>query len=297
MNPRDITKLLESFTFTDLALTKTEGNNYTFKFASYNHTQLEKALGKPTVAAGNKVAVFQIPGVGKIGVSPANSMVRIVVTATSNKTEVDDSHLGQQATTPELSMAFKRAQANPRFRLAFTKELWKHFNHTKFNARMAMPKIEVGTVPSFGFPRGGLKSARGVHQGGNNYTPGIIFIADFLFNGREAFFNEILLHEMCITGDSLISTELGDIRIDALANSGATSALSRCGLTKISKVWESKPKPTLKLTTITGCSLRLTDDHPVLVRKWWGYKWVPAGRLKPGDKLLTKIPDCLQEQF
>lgn len=197
MNQRDIVKLLESLFFDNLTLVKSVGETSTFSYSSYDQAKLVKALGKPTVAAGNKVAVFEIPGTGKIGVSPTNSMVRIVpVASTALKPQVNDSHLRQKETTEELSLAYKRAQGNPRFRLTFTKDLWTHFNYTKFSARMKMPKIEVAAAPSFGFPRG-LKSARGIHHGGNNYTPGIIFIADFLFNGREAFFYEILLHEMC----------------------------------------------------------------------------------------------------
>jgi len=286
MNQTELVKLLETFTFRGLVLFKLDAKTATYKFESYDHKKLEKALGKPAVAAEAKVAVFIIADIGKIGVCPSNSMVRFVASPSSaSAPQADSSHLGEHDTSAELELQYARAQGSARHRIAFVKTLWTHFNETKFEGRMKMPKIEVSHKPSFKTKH---TTARGIHMGGRNYGPGIIWIADFLFNARRPFFYEILLHEMCLTGDSLISTNLGDIRIDALANSGATHAQSRHGLTPISRVWESSSKPTLELTTAAGYSLRLTDDHPVLVRRWYGCRWIPAGQLKPGDRLLRR---------
>ena len=197
MNHQEIVALLTSYSFTDLKLIKDEETKLTYKFAEYNPKKITKLLGEPEVAGGGKVEVFQIPGVGKIGVSPSNSMVRAVLNQkVDTGSKVNDSHLGQKGTTDELALAYKQAQGNPKFRLPFAKKLWTYFNKTKFADRLTMPKLEVSTKPSFGMP-GGLRNARGVYQTGRNFGPGIIWLADFLFNSSEAFTNEILLHEMC----------------------------------------------------------------------------------------------------
>jgi len=196
MNQKDIVSLLETLSFTGLILVKQEAKNFTYKFHSLDMRKLEKALGKPDVAANNKVAVFVIPDVGKLGVSPANSMARFVLTAElSTKRVVDDSHLAKSPTTPELSLAFYRAQGNARYKLPFLKSMWTHFNKEKFGGRLSQPRLEVSRVPAaIKLPN---KTTRGVYQGGPNFGVGTLWVADFLFNAREAFFSEIVLHEMC----------------------------------------------------------------------------------------------------
>ncbi len=194
MSPQDLVKLLESLTFVDLSLVSLADNSYTYKYGDYNHAKLEKALGKPAIAGQGKVAVFQIPGTGKIGVSPANSVVRLIVTGVfTSLPKAADTHLSKQATTKELSLAYTRAQGNQRFQLQFLTELWEHFNQTKFGGRLSKPRLEVSDRPTVKVPKG----TRGAYQAGRAFGPGILWIAKFLFNAREIFFNEIVLHEMC----------------------------------------------------------------------------------------------------
>jgi hypothetical protein len=201
MKQTDIVTMLSQYGFTGLHLVSHEGKTTTYKFASYKKAVLDKELGSPSVAGGGKVAVYHVGKTAKFGVSPANSMVRVIVLVEDSK-KADDRHLGNLTTTPELSRAFLQAQVKPSLRLAYCKHLWAYLNKEKFHvAALPMPKFAVGDS----FPK--MKNARGVYTGGNNFTAGTIWMANYMFNAREPFFLEVFLHEMCHQAAWCISKE------------------------------------------------------------------------------------------
>lgn len=186
----EIVALLRNYSFEDLKLVSVEKLTYTYKYSSFNKAKLDKALGEHTVAGGGKVAVYQIPNVGKLGVSPANNAVRMI-DQTKETSKADDSHLGHVEVTPALSKAFLQAAANPGLRVAYCTKLWEHLNKTKFQGKLPKPNFVVSAKsPS-------SKSARGVYIGGPMYGAGQVWMAAFMFDSREPFFLEVFLHELC----------------------------------------------------------------------------------------------------
>ena len=196
MQQSDIAKLLTAYGFRNPLLVKMETNNYTYKFDSYDYKKLLNTFGTPSVAGGGKVAVFQVPSVGKLGVSPSSNMVRVIYSGSHSSLSVRDTHLGQKATTPELALLYERAKTSPQSRVSFATKLWEYFNETKFAGRLPKPKILVSAKPPIKSALLG-KTPRGCYIHDANFGPGTLWLADFLFNAREAFFNEIMLHEQC----------------------------------------------------------------------------------------------------
>jgi hypothetical protein len=290
MIPTEVPQFLKAYGFEELTLTNQDSSkkSYTFKFHTYNHNRLVKELGAPSITSDKKTAIFTIPKVGKLGVAPASRVVRFI-DASPTDFGVPSNHLSIKETTKELDFAYIKAQTTPRLRLAFLKKAYEYFNKEKFHDALKPCVLSVSASPPKNSSSPKLKGARGIYYGGVGGPQGTLWIADFLFNSPAPFFNEVLVHEMCITGDSWVSTEQGAVRMDQLASSGAKCVRSRAGLSRLSKVWESGTKPTLLVKTQSGNSLRLTGNHPVLVHKWYGNKWVDADRLKAGDKVLRLI--------
>lgn len=195
MQQADIAKLLTSYGFKGLVLTKMEGTTYTYKFSDYNYNALLKNFGKPSVASAGKVAVFIVPSVGRMGVSPSASMVRLVYSGSHKTLDVMDTHLAKIPLTPELSLMYERAKSNTSYRVKFATKLWEYFNDTKFDGRLPKPKILVSVKPPASSAN--LTKARGVYFPRLGGPAGTIWLADYLFNSREAFFVEVHLHEIC----------------------------------------------------------------------------------------------------
>jgi hypothetical protein len=196
MQPSDIAILLKNFGFSGLSLVKTEGTNYTFKFDDFNLKKLNSMFGTPSIAGGGKVAVFVVPEYGKLGVSPINRMVRLAYTGTHQKTEYDDTHLGQHETTQELNLLYEKAKVNPAQKTKFITALWEYFNEEKFQGRLPVPRLMTSLKP----PVDGVsKNVRGlfIYDTKKLYGPGTLWISDRIFNAKEAFINEVVLHEMC----------------------------------------------------------------------------------------------------
>lgn len=190
MRQPEIIALLKSYGFNDLHLTKHEGNASTYKFSSYNAQQLKSALGDFVVASNGKVAVYTVPQVGKLGVSPLNDLVRFVDNTLDEGTGASDKHLGHVQVTPALNKAFLQAAGNPSLRVAYCKKLFEYLNKTKFDGHLPTPVFLVSEKSS-------MKNARGVYTGGPMFGAGQIWMASFMFNAREPFFLEVFLHEMC----------------------------------------------------------------------------------------------------
>lgn len=194
MQPVEVKALLERYGFRGLHfVTQDEATlTFTFKFESYN----DKYLGvKPTVAGGGKVAVYAIPEVGKVGISPSNSMVRFIAEAGKRTVrQTDDSHLGHTKVSPELTKLFHKSAVSTMDRHVYLTKLWTYFNDEKFQGRMTMPKLLCTPAPP---GRGRKQGLRGLYMGAANHQPGTLWVAPNLFNAREPFFLEVFLHEMC----------------------------------------------------------------------------------------------------
>ncbi len=180
--------LLESFGFSGLSLVSSEGNTTTLRFRDYNHSSLVKSLGQPTLAGGGKVAVFQIPKVARIGVSPSNSVLRFIAEIDSGAATVQH-HLGFVKVPPAYSAAYLKASINPAHRVSYIRKIWDFLNKTKFNDRLMEPRLAVKESLGAG--------VRAHYIGNRACTSGTIEVTHFMFNAREPFFLEIFLHEMC----------------------------------------------------------------------------------------------------
>ena len=88
----------------------------------------------------------------------------------------------------------------------------------------------------------------------------------------------------CVTGDTLVYTNDGLVRIDSLINKNPQLVVdSRNGsdVGVATNVWDSGVKPVYKLTTKEGYTIKLTEDHKVFTERGK----VPAGELVEGDKI------------
>lgn len=188
--------------------------------------------------------------------------------------------------TPLLMQKYAACKLNENKtpRVAFMRMLWHFFHADRFGSNSEMLEPAFQFLKVFTDP---LKMRKRAHWSPRDKA---IAVSPRLFNAEQDYFMEIFLHEMCVTGDTLISTDIGDVPISELNGSTATKAQSRKGLSSIIKVWASGLKQTLSITTSSGENLRITENHPVLVRKWYGYRWVPAGELQVNDKILRLLP-------
>lgn len=194
----EILKLLKALSFQDVRLSAVKDNVYTFKFGRYDPDYLVRTYGNPSSAAKGTVAVFDIPDWGRLGVSPTNSAVRLVYTGTHSKVEVDDSHLGKDATAtpPNLQLLFSKATVTPSYAQQYLVKLFDFFNKTKFASRLPTPTMLVSIKDPIG--RKSNDPARGRYWSGLTKHPsGMIWINSRVFNSEQPFVNEIILHEMC----------------------------------------------------------------------------------------------------
>ena len=87
----------------------------------------------------------------------------------------------------------------------------------------------------------------------------------------------------CVTGDTLVATADGLVRIDALVGHGAFIIGSDAKPHYVSHIFPTGTKPVFRLTTHAGYEVTLTADHRVLTANRGD---VPASELKPEDSIV-----------
>lgn len=193
MKVHDIVHLLESFGFQRLTPQNIDGSTFTFKFGEHDYRYLVRTFGEPTIAGKGKVAVFEIPSYGRLGVSPTNSMVRLAYKGNHVQVEHDDSHLAKLETNKALQLLFAKAQTGRMYRLKYLEESIAFFGRVKFYGKL--PKIKI--MCSVATPK-----IRGINEGTRAFfapagAKSYFWFRDGLFNANEHFVNEIIVHEMC----------------------------------------------------------------------------------------------------
>ena len=98
-----------------------------------------------------------------------------------------------------------------------------------------------------------------------------------------------LIMDECLTGDTLIETDVGRVRIDSIPSSGASSVLcydeelEQWTFRRIKRWLNQGVRRVVRVTTAEGQALRCTANHPLLTQRGW----VEAGNLQQGDKILS----------
>jgi predicted SprT family Zn-dependent metalloprotease len=188
----EIVALLKNYGFQGLHLKDHKERAYTYTFDDLDVKRLKRVGGDATITSNGKVAVYTIPGAGQLGVAAASSMVRFIdkTTKTSN---INDSHVSKILVPDELHTMFLQAAANENKRVAYMKKLWQYLNQHKFHGRMDEPKLISAPKSPF---KNLSHTTRGAYSGGPGYTAGVLWMNSMMFNAREPFFLETMLHEM-----------------------------------------------------------------------------------------------------
>ena len=114
--------------------------------------------------------------------------------------------------------------------------------------------------------------------------PGVVFIDRVLDTQPNPQMGDIQTSNPCVTGDTLVYTGGGLIRIDSLVGSSPLLSVdSRQGETNApaTNVWKSGIKPVYRLSTKEGYTVKLTADHKVFTERGK----IAASSLIQGDKI------------
>lgn len=111
---------------------------------------------------------------------------------------------------------------------------------------------------------------------------------------------DILLIDECITGDSIITTELGDVRMDQAEKLGCQYVLTSCEardtFKRIVKYYNQGTRNTLEIVTNRG-KLRCTPEHKIMT----ALGWVNARDLTPTATIqlsgIRDTPTCQQQHL
>lgn len=177
--------------------------------------------------------------------------------------------------------------SRPDRKLDYLKKVWADANKKLFASKLPPCNIRLSKDTGLGFRRRGSWTA----------ARNEITISPRLFNGQEHHVLTTLVHEMCITGATLIATDVGLIRMDSISTSGASKVMTRDGPADIQKWWKSGDKDTVVIKTQSGISLDLTATHPVLTLSNTGrLVWKDSGDLVVGDYLVRKLGSIVDSE-
>nr|QBK91926.1 MAG: DNA-directed RNA polymerase subunit beta [Pithovirus LCPAC304] len=109
---------------------------------------------------------------------------------------------------------------------------------------------------------------------------------------------------ICVTGDTQVSIDQNHTRpIRELEDGDKVVTVSKKDLSetpsRIQNYFETKPTKLLKITTMSGRTIKCTPDHPFLVQRSLkdAHQWVKAGDLKISDCVVVKHTlDVIQEE-
>ncbi len=126
-----------------------------------------------------------------------------------------------------------------------------------------------------------------VKQAHHNGEPGVLFLDAANRSNPVPHLYQLESTNPCVTGETLIYTDRGLRRADALAAEGKPVRVvtdSRFGtetFMQATHVFQTGVKPVYRLLTREGYELRLTEDHQVMTPSGW----VKASQLRPGDRV------------
>ena len=206
-----------------------------------------------------------------------------------------------------------------------TKEL-TNFNISVGITEKLMEAVEDGTDYDLVNPRNGQVVGKAnarkvfeiiVDQAWKNGEPGIIFLDRLNKDNPTPQLGEIESTNPCITGDALVPTEEGLLRLDEIARRWSTGGL-RIVIDKrvagspgsldattgqaliepgtdwsvISRAFRSGVKPVVRVTTKHGMSIEVTPDHKMMTARGW----VKAGDLRIGeDRVLVQSKQAAED--
>ncbi len=98
----------------------------------------------------------------------------------------------------------------------------------------------------------------------------------------------------CVTGDTLVATSEGQVRIDALLEDSSSILGSDSRFHEISPAFQTGIKPVYRLRTSAGYEIKLTVDHRVLTANRGD---VPAGELTKDDFVILSRTAFGQQQL
>jgi ribonucleoside-diphosphate reductase alpha chain len=131
-----------------------------------------------------------------------------------------------------------------------------------------------------------------VYQAWKGGDPGILFLDRINQDNPTPTLGEFEGTNPCVTADTFVQTEGGPRQVrDLLDYSGAIMVNGQSYPCTSGGFFSTGKKSVLRLETLEGYALRLTENHPILkaetvTRKQIRTRWARAGDLEPGDRIM-----------